>query len=139
MGLQPLYTITFELKDETGESIEKRSRRIGLRTLKLERNKDKWGESFRLNVNGMPFFAKGANWIPADAILSRMTPERYQCLVKDAASANMNMLRVWEAGYMKMTHFMMHAMKWVSVYGRILCFHALVTPVSYTHLRAHET
>ena len=98
MGLQPLYTITFELKDETGESIEKRSRRIGLRTLKLERNKDKWGESFKLNVNGMPFFAKGANWIPADAILSRMTPERYQCLVKDAASANMNMLRVWGGG-----------------------------------------
>jgi beta-mannosidase len=98
MGRQPLYDIKVELIGEAGKVVDVQSRRIGLRTLKLDRHKDAWGESFQFVVNGVPYFAKGANWIPDDGILSRMTPARYRQRVADAAAANMNMLRVWGGG-----------------------------------------
>ena len=57
-----------------------------------------WGESFAFAANGNHFFAKGANWIPADAILSRVKEEEYRRLLSDAVEANMNMIRVWGGG-----------------------------------------
>lgn len=98
LGKQPLYDVTVQLLDSQDQVLDSMSKRIGLRTLRLDRHADQWGESFQFVVNGVPFFAKGANWIPADGILSRMTPERYRSLVEDAAAANMNMLRVWGGG-----------------------------------------
>jgi beta-mannosidase len=98
LGKQPLYEVTLELLDVEGRLLDSTTKRVGLRTLRLDRHADQWGESFQFAVNGVPFFAKGANWIPADGILSRMTPERYRGLVADAAAANMNMLRVWGGG-----------------------------------------
>ena len=98
MGDQPLYDVTVDLLDESGGLVDTVSRRVGLRTLRLERKKDRWGESFQFVANGVPFFAKGANWIPADAILARMTRDRYGDLLGSAAAANMNMLRVWGGG-----------------------------------------
>ncbi len=98
MGEQPLYEAVVEILDGEGRVLDRSGRRIGLRTLRLDRHPDPWGESFQFVVNGIPFFAKGANWIPADAIQARMTPERYRALVSDAAAANMNMLRVWGGG-----------------------------------------
>ncbi|MFH1709291.1 MAG: glycoside hydrolase family 2 protein [Planctomycetota bacterium] len=98
MGEQPLYTVTAELVDAAGAVIDSHRRRIGLRTLVLERKPDQWGESFQFVANGVPFFAKGANWIPADAVLARLTPDDYRRLVLDAAAANMNMLRLWGGG-----------------------------------------
>ncbi len=98
MGDQPLYDVTVELLDATGAVLDAQSRRIGLRTLELDRHKDEWGESFQFVVNGIPFFSKGANWIPADAIQSRMTEKRYRMLIQASADANMNMLRVWGGG-----------------------------------------
>ena len=98
MGDQPLYEVKVELLDAAGRVLDVQSRRIGLRTLRLDRHNDAWGESFQFVVNGVPFFAKGANWIPDDGILSRMTPQRYRQRVAAAAGANMNMLRVWGGG-----------------------------------------
>ena len=98
LGKQPLYDVTVELLDGQGLVLDSTTKRIGLRTLRLDRHADQWGESFQFVVNGVPFFAKGANWIPADGILSRLTPERYRGLVADAAAANMNLLRVWGGG-----------------------------------------
>jgi len=98
MGDQPLYEVTVELLDATGADLDAQSRRVGLRTLVLDRQKDAWGESFQFVVNGVPFFSKGANWIPADAIQSRMTEKQYRMLIQSAADANMNMLRVWGGG-----------------------------------------
>ncbi len=76
----------------------RRGARIGLRTLRLERKPDAWGESFQFVVNGVPFFAKGANWIPADAFVTRIGPADYDDLIQAAVDANMNMLRVWGGG-----------------------------------------
>ena len=98
MGEQPLYEVTVDLLDGAGELLDTATRRIGLRTLGIERRKDRWGESFQFRVNGVRFFAKGANWIPADAILSRLTLDDYRRLLVDAVDANMNMLRVWGGG-----------------------------------------
>jgi beta-mannosidase len=78
MGDQPLYTVTVELMDRDGNLLDTWSKRIGLRTLKLGLHRDEFGESFQFEVNGIPFFAKGTNWVPADAILSRITAERYR-------------------------------------------------------------
>jgi len=51
-----------------------------------------------MGVNGIPFFAKGANWIPADALLAQRSPEVYRRLLEDSADVNMNMIRVWGGG-----------------------------------------
>ncbi len=48
--------------------------------------------------NGVPFFAKGANWIPADAFAARVGLGDYEALLRSAAAAHMNMLRVWGGG-----------------------------------------
>ena len=98
MGAQPLYDVTVTLRDGEGASLDVDERRIGLRTLRLDRHPDAWGESFQFVANGVPFFAKGANWIPADTFVARLTREQYARLLRDAASANMNMLRVWGGG-----------------------------------------
>jgi len=98
MGDQPLYDVTVEFIAADGTVLDTSSRRVGLRSLRLDRHPDRWGESFQFVVNGVPFFAKGANWIPADGVLARVTPEHYQRLLRDAAEAHMNMLRVWGGG-----------------------------------------
>ncbi len=98
MGNQPLYTVKVTLYDHDGMVLDKVSKRIGLRTLRLVREDDQWGQSFKFAVNGIDFFAKGANWIPADTFVSRLNKKDYQKLLVSAARANMNMLRVWGGG-----------------------------------------
>lgn len=98
MGAQPLYHVRVELLDRDAEILDSLTKRIGLRTLELVRQPDQWGESFHFAANGVPFFAKGANWIPDDVFATRMTKERYARSLQDAVDANMNMLRVWGGG-----------------------------------------
>lgn len=98
MGAQPLYEVTVDLLDKEGNLLDTVTKRIGLRSLRLERKPDRWGESFRFVCNGKPFFAKGANWIPGDAIPARMTYADYARLLDAAADTHMNMLRVWGGG-----------------------------------------
>jgi beta-mannosidase len=97
MGPQNLYTVTVELYQK-GRLLDILEKRIGFRTLALEQVDDEWGKSFRFSVNGIPFFAKGGNWIPADSFPPRVTREKYERLLRDCAAANMNMLRVWGGG-----------------------------------------
>jgi beta-mannosidase len=74
--------------------------KTGLRSLRLvqEPDADGRGKSFYFELNGIPVFMKGANYIPNDNFLARVTPEKYRDVVKRAADANMNMLRVWGGG-----------------------------------------
>lgn len=97
LGDQPLYTVSVTLC-EGGQRRDAWERRIGLRTLRLERRADKWGEQFAFSINNVPFFAKGANWIPADPFVARVRREDYARLIGAAADAHMNMLRVWGGG-----------------------------------------
>lgn len=80
------------------EIVTSRLQRIGLRTIRVVKEKDEWGESFYFEVNGIPLFAKGANYIPGDALLPAISAERYETLFRDIREANMNMVRVWGGG-----------------------------------------
>jgi beta-mannosidase len=97
-GSQPLYAIKVSLCSGN-EIIDTWERRIGLRTLTVKRERDQWGESFEFNVNGISIFAMGADYIPEDHILPRMTPERTRILLEDCARANMNCVRVWGGAF----------------------------------------
>jgi beta-mannosidase len=104
MGGQPLYTVEAALGLD-GAPLDVASRRIGIRTVTLEQKPDAWGTSFFFAVNGVPFFAKGGNWIPADSFANRVTPEKYRTLLGSCRDANMNMVRVWGGGYYERPEF----------------------------------
>ena len=97
MGAQPLYTVKVNISKSDGKILDAATKRIGLRTLKLSEKDDQ--NPLHFEVNGIPFFAKGANWIPADSFAPRITPEKLRRYVADAAAVNMNMLRCWGGGY----------------------------------------
>jgi beta-mannosidase len=73
--------------------------KFGIRDIKLIRNPDKWGESFYFSLNGIPIFAKGANWVPVDSFLPRGKKLRiYEQNIQNCTAANMNFIRVWGGG-----------------------------------------
>ncbi|MGL4309711.1 MAG: beta-mannosidase [Paracoccaceae bacterium] len=91
-GAQVLHDLTLTV----GNAVW--TRRIGLRDLKLVTEKDTVGTGFKFRINGRDVFAKGANWIPADALAGNITREGVRDLLQSAALANMNMIRVWGGG-----------------------------------------
>ncbi|SHH60381.1 beta-mannosidase [Clostridium grantii] len=97
LGDQPLYDVEICLMD--GKKIHHTiQKRIGLRTLTVKQEKDQWGESFEININGISIFAMGADYIPEDNILSRCNKIRTEELISDCVKANMNCIRVWGGG-----------------------------------------
>ena len=97
-GDQPLYQVAVELL--SGETVLDRwQRRVGLRTMTMCRDKDQWGEQFCHVVNGVKIFAMGADYIPEDCILARVTPQRTRQLLEQARAANYNCIRVWGGGH----------------------------------------
>ncbi|WP_430387903.1 beta-mannosidase [Dyella sp. 20L07] len=97
-GAQDMYTFKVTLRDAAGV-IYGSERAVGLRSVQLRRQPDRWGKSFEFVVNGIPVFAKGANLIPFDSFPSRDVELRMHDVVASARDANMNMLRVWGGGY----------------------------------------
>ncbi|MDE3150361.1 MAG: glycoside hydrolase family 2 protein [Acidobacteriota bacterium] len=97
MGDQPLYTVTAQLTDSKGQSAGSASRRIGLRKVEVLPPKD--GVAMHLRVNGVPVFAKGADWIPADNMPTRVTPEILRYYMTKAVECNFNFIRLWGGGY----------------------------------------
>ena len=98
LGAQPLYTVRAELL-QNGVAADCAEKRIGLRTVKLIREKDKYGESFLHEINGVRFFAMGADYVPEDNILSRITKERTRTLLQQCCDCNFNTIRVWGGGF----------------------------------------
>lgn len=95
----------YELKISTEDSASNTNsitKNICFNTLKAISEKDndegKEGRSLYFENNGRKIFAKGSNWIPSDALPSRMTYERYEDLLKSAVESNQNCLRVWGGG-----------------------------------------
>lgn len=98
LGEQPLYEIKVDLI--AGDKIvDTWCRKIGLRTLTMHIEKDKWGESFAHEVNGYQVFAMGADYIPEDNLLQRTSRERTRELLLQCKRANFNTVRVWGGGY----------------------------------------
>ncbi|WP_417270479.1 beta-mannosidase [Celeribacter sp.] len=98
-GMQPLYDLEVRMGDEVEE------RRIGLRHIELVVQDDDAGTSFKFKVNGREVFAKGVNWIPADALSGRIDREAVRDQLQSAVDANMNMIRVWGGGRYEPTWF----------------------------------
>ncbi len=98
LGEQPLYTLTVTLL-AGGQPVDTWQRRIGLRTLTMKIEKDEWGESFATTVNGVSFFAMGADYIPEDNLFPRRSEERTRHLLEQAVRAHHNAIRVWGGGH----------------------------------------
>ena len=97
-GEHPLYNLDVTLEKEDGK-IETKNYRIGLRTLTISQEKDRWGSEFAFCVNGVKIFAMGANYIPEDCVYPRITKETMEGLIKASVRANYNCLRYWGGGY----------------------------------------
>ncbi|HYI52543.1 MAG TPA: glycoside hydrolase family 2 protein, partial [Microlunatus sp.] len=98
LGGSPLYDVQISLSD--GDRVlDVRADRIGLRTIELDRGEvPEGGRLFRFVLNGVPIFARGANWLPADMLVGSVDTERYRSLVGLARDGGMTMLRVWGGG-----------------------------------------
>ncbi|HEY3282323.1 MAG TPA: hypothetical protein VGN26_08635, partial [Armatimonadota bacterium] len=96
-GAQPLYHVEVTL--EGGGSPRQVVLRTGIRRVKLDQSTHPVeGTHFILRVNGRPIFCKGANWVPADLFHSAVPAAKTKELVRLAAEANFNLLRVWGGG-----------------------------------------
>ena len=98
-GEQNLYPFSVSVGDQRIE------RRIGLRRLEVDTKPDRDGAPLAIRVNGVPVFAKGADWIPCDARPRHETPDRVRDLLQSAAAAEMNLLRVWGGGHFESDFF----------------------------------
>lgn len=97
MGNQPLYTVTVQLMDAEVQCLDTATRRIGLRRIEVvQPSRD---VALHLCVNGVPVFAKGADWIPADNMPTRVTPAILRWYMSKAIECNFNFIRLWGGGY----------------------------------------
>jgi beta-mannosidase len=103
-GQQNLYNLELQLLADD-EIIDQIRKRVGIRTAKLNRSPDEYGEKFQFEINGQPVFAKGANWVPASIFAGSLNSSDYEKLLSAAAGANINMLRVWGGGYYEAEEF----------------------------------
>lgn len=97
LGAQQLYPLIVTLLSGN-EVIDTWQREVGFRSVRLDTTPDAHGSAFSLVVNDVPVYVCGANWIPDDCFLPRVTAERYQRRVMQARAANINLLRVWGGG-----------------------------------------
>jgi len=97
LGKPFLYNIQITLNKTTTER-QDTVIRTGLRKLEIIRQTDSTGNGFYVQLNGVPIFMKGANYIPSDNFLARTGKETYSRIIQSAKQANMNMLRVWGGG-----------------------------------------
>ncbi|MEG0547034.1 MAG: glycoside hydrolase family 2 protein [Oscillospiraceae bacterium] len=95
---QPLYKVTATLYKE-GKKVDTDEKKIGLRTIVLNRDNDVYGSNFQFILNGVPLFIKGANYIPPDSFITRFDEEKLQYTINSVLFSNMNMLRIWGGGY----------------------------------------
>lgn len=98
-GLGEPYLYDFRTEVRLNDRLlDARNEKIGIRSIRLVNEPDSDGKTFYFELNGVPVFAKGANYIPCDNFLPRVTEAIYEKTVLDAVNANMNMLRVWGGG-----------------------------------------
>ena len=103
-GRQHLYHLILQLLSGD-EVIERTQKKFGIRTVKLDRTPDDYGEKFQFEINGQSIFARGANWVPPSIFAGCVTSNDYEKLLHAAAKSNINMLRVWGGGYYESDEF----------------------------------
>ncbi len=98
-GAQNLYTDNWVVSTESGAIIANTAVRFGVRTSKVIQEEDQWGTSFLFEINGVPVFCKGANYIPQDVFTNRITDSSIVEMVEQMRISNFNMVRVWGGGF----------------------------------------
>lgn len=101
---QPLYTVTAQLKIGN-KMLDTAEKKIGIRTIELNRERDEYGRNFQFILNGVPIFIKGANYIPPDSFVTRFGEKELNYLLDAVQFSNMNMVRVWGGGYYESDSF----------------------------------
>lgn len=98
-GKQPLYTVNATLV-EGKNVLDTITKRVGLRRAELIQRplKDQPGTSFFFEVNNIPLYCGGSDWIPADNFVPRISRQKYYDWVKLVADGNQFMIRVWGGG-----------------------------------------
>lgn len=106
VGAQPLYDVEIVFHNDT-TVLDRASRRTGFRSTELDTTPDADGKGakFALKINGTELFVRGANWIPDDCFVTRVTPERYRERIQQAKDANIDLLRIWGGGIYETADF----------------------------------
>jgi beta-mannosidase len=98
LGEQPLYRYRIRLM-RGGRVHHEASGRFAFREVRVvEEPVGPSRMSFRFEVNGVPVFCKGANWVPPSCFPATVTEATYRHLVRLAQDGHYNMLRVWGGG-----------------------------------------
>jgi beta-mannosidase len=104
LGNQKLYSIKTKLLINQ-QSIDSYENKLGIRTLKMIQKPDSIGKSFYVELNGIPVFMKGADYIPGDNLIPRVDSAKYNRVIDEALAANMNVLRVWGGAVYETDYF----------------------------------
>lgn len=98
-GKQPLYTLTARLVSGKTE-YDSVSKQFGLRRAQLIQRElqDAPGTTFFFEINNIPVFCGGSNWIPADNFIPRISPQKYREWIRLLVEGNQVMIRVWGGG-----------------------------------------
>lgn len=104
-GEQALYQMTVTLQTADSEVLDEKTYSLGLRTLTVSTAKDRYGAEFCFVVNGEKIFSMGANYVPEDNLLNRLSPARTEKLIRQCVDANFNTIRVWGGGFYPHDYF----------------------------------
>ena len=98
-GEQPLHILKATLCRKQA-LLDTASKRFGIRRAKVVQRKfdDDPGSTFLIEINNIPIFCGGSNWIPADSFTQSIGRKRYRDWVKLAVDGNQVMLRAWGGG-----------------------------------------
>ena len=97
MGEQSLYD--FEVVLKKGDRVLDTKRfKTGIRTFEMVDEPDSIGRAFYFKVNGVPMYAKGANYVPEEMIETWINADNTLSLLRQAKDTHFNMLRVWGGG-----------------------------------------
>jgi len=100
LGEPYLYTLDVALEQD-GVRLDQVRQSVGIRTIVLDQSPDPdepGTRFFRFVLNGVPIFARGGDWIPADSFVGAIPSARYERWIKATRAGNMNMLRIWGGG-----------------------------------------
>lgn len=97
MGEQPLYDFEVVLKKDD-RVLDTKKFKTGIRTFEMVDEPDSIGRAFYFKVNGVPMYAKGANYVPEEMIETWINADNTLKLLRMAKDAHFNMLRVWGGG-----------------------------------------
>jgi beta-mannosidase len=100
-GEPALYRASLHLHTRDGQRQAIELGAVGFRTVEV----DQANGGFRLRVNGVPVFCRGAGWTPLDPVSLRSTPQQCHDAVAQARSAGMNMLRLAGTMVVEEDHF----------------------------------